>query len=109
MCYRNTWGSVCDDSWGISDSNVVCRQLGLQPYGKLITIFCHLCYVGSSAYYRNRYNVYQPFVFGRFYCSGTEKTLLDCPKSSVNYLLSCSSDEVAGARCIGKYSVKRSI
>ena len=35
ICYRNAWGSVCDDSWGTADSNVVCRQLGLQPYGKI--------------------------------------------------------------------------
>ena len=33
ICYNNAWGSVCDDYWGIADSNVVCRQLGYQPYG----------------------------------------------------------------------------
>ncbi|XP_011409192.2 PREDICTED: neurotrypsin-like [Amphimedon queenslandica] len=88
ICYKNTWGSVCDDSWGTADSNVVCRQLGLQPYG-------------SSAYYSNRYVVHSPFVYGLFYCSGIEKTLLHCPKSSSNYLLSCQNYEIAGAQCIG--------
>ena len=33
ICYNNAWGSICDDSWGRADSNVVCRQHGFQPYG----------------------------------------------------------------------------
>ena len=33
VCVHGTWGSVCDDGWGIQDSNVVCKQLGYQAFG----------------------------------------------------------------------------
>lgn len=35
ICLQNQWGSVCDNGWGVSDSQVVCRQLGFHTTGFL--------------------------------------------------------------------------
>ena len=33
MCLGGRYGTICDEMWNNQDASVVCRQLGLSPYG----------------------------------------------------------------------------
>ena len=36
LCHNNQWGTICDNGWGNSDAEVICKQLKYNnsSYGK---------------------------------------------------------------------------
>ncbi|PIK42354.1 putative deleted in malignant brain tumors 1 protein-like isoform X1 [Apostichopus japonicus] len=80
------WGTVCDDSWDITDANVVCNQLGY-PGAVRAT---------SKAYYGEG--------SGRIWldnvaCGVSSLSLQDCPKSEIGDH-NCNHKEDAGVECL---------
>ncbi|XP_019853225.1 PREDICTED: deleted in malignant brain tumors 1 protein [Amphimedon queenslandica] len=88
--YNDAGVTLCDNQWDSSDSNVVCYQLGLQPFG-------------SQSFTNNYFSVSDnpSFVIGALSCSGSEESLLDCSRHTTSGAsINCQSHEVAGVRCI---------
>ena len=87
VCIDNTYGTVCDDRWGVLDARVVCRQLGMEtddavPFRK--------AQFGMGT---------GPILLDDVMCDGTEASLMDCVSEQTN---DCTHLEDAGVRCNGK-------
>ncbi|XP_041470263.1 deleted in malignant brain tumors 1 protein-like [Lytechinus variegatus] len=79
------WGTVCDDSWGKTDADIVCRMLG----------YCAASIAHGSAYFgAGEGQIWLDDVA----CTGEETDLLDCPHRGVG-IHNCNHNEDAGVVC----------
>ncbi len=86
--HRGQWGTVCDDSWDMSDAAVVCRELDCgEPVDAL----------GGAHFGPGTGPIWISYVV----CTGSESTLKNC--GSTGWSKSdCDHNEDAGVRCSGK-------
>ncbi|NWS63925.1 DMBT1 protein, partial [Chunga burmeisteri] len=83
--YNNKWGTVCDDSWDLSDAAVVCRQLG--------------CGVALSAPGSARFGwASGPIWLDDVSCTGEETNFLEC-RAKMWGVHNCHHGEDAGVVC----------
>ena len=83
-----TWGTICDDYWGIEDANVVCRQLG---YDYAIEALSYAYFgEGTGPIFMDDVNGY-----------GSEESIGECYFLGWNQN-NCVHREDAGVKCYGR-------
>lgn len=88
VLFNNTWGSVCDDAWDLTDANVVCTQLG---FIRALSAPLFAPFGQSSG----------PIWLDQLACTGTEGSLCECPANTIGSH-DCSHFEDAGVVCQGR-------
>uniref|UniRef100_A0A8C8SPT9 Soluble scavenger receptor cysteine-rich domain-containing protein SSC5D n=1 Tax=Pelusios castaneus TaxID=367368 RepID=A0A8C8SPT9_9SAUR len=85
VLHDHQWGTVCDDSWDLTDAGVVCRQLGC---GTAVSA------PGSALFGRGSDTIWLDDVN----CTGTEAVLSEC-KAQLWGKSNCHHGEDAGVVC----------
>ena len=80
------WGTVCDYNWDFLDALVVCRQLG---YPRTVEAPKYAAFGAGSG----------PSWYYSVHCTGTERNLTECSKSSSSTGSACFHSQDAGAVC----------
>lgn len=65
---NQTWGTICDDSWGIEEANVICRMMNFTK-GALSTQCCG---------FYNSYGVPEKIWLDDVHCVGDEQSIAAC-------------------------------
>ena len=80
------WFTVCDDDWDLNDADVACRQLG---YGYAIRAVSHALFgQGTGGQWK-----------ASFSCTGSERRLEYCSRTTTDYLIYCSHSKDVGVIC----------
>ena len=85
VLYNGNWGTVCDDSWGIKDAHVICRQLGFSGADD----FKDSAYFGAGE---------GDIVLDDVECAGNESNIVYCPRREIGSN-NCGHYEDAGVIC----------
>ena len=117
VCINDTWGTVCDDSWGSVDATVICKQLEYAYTGctlihtttiissdhdNITNYFIH--YYIDGKYYTNAYfgAGSGTIWFDNVACTSSNTKLVQCSSNPIGEE-DCSHSEDAGVGCEGAY------
>ncbi|XP_071111546.1 scavenger receptor cysteine-rich type 1 protein M130-like isoform X2 [Haliotis cracherodii] len=85
--HQGTWGTVCDDGWGIPEANVICKQLG---FGNTLNIPIPNAYYGHGS---------GGILIDDINCIGNESNIGNCQHAMWGSN-NCDHSEDASAMCL---------